>query len=50
MDRLPLRALPISPSEYAFRIAITMGLTAMAEYEEIRYSMPPNSVDMTGML
>jgi transposase len=49
-ERKRLRALPISPSQYALRIPITVGLTAMVEHEGIRYSMPPKSMGMPGTL
>lgn len=49
-ERKRLRPLPCAPSDYALRIPITVGLTAMVEYEGVRYSMPPKSMSMPGTL
>jgi hypothetical protein len=49
-ERKRLRPLPISPADYALRIPITVGLTAMVEHDGVRYSMPPKSMGMPGTL
>lgn len=49
-ERKRLRPLPCSPSDYALRIPITVGLTAMVEHAGVRYSMPPKSMGMPGTL
>jgi transposase len=49
-ERERLRPLPCSPGDYALKVPITVGVTAMVEYEKIRYSMPAKSIGMPGTL
>lgn len=49
-ERQRLRPLTCLASEYALRIPITVGVTAMVEYDKIRYSMPAKSIGMPGTL
>lgn len=49
-ERERLRPLPCSAADYPLRIPITVGVTAMVEYEGVRYSMPAKSIGMPGTL
>jgi len=49
-ERARLRPLPYRAAEYPLRIPITVGVTAMVEYDKIRYSMPAKSIGMPGTL
>lgn len=49
-ERRRLRPLAFAPNEYALRFPITVGPTAMVEYEGFRYTLPPEAIGMPGTL
>lgn len=49
-ERQRLRPLPYSAADYPLRFPVSVTVTAMVEYEGIRYSMPPKSIGMPGTL
>jgi len=49
-ERKRFRPLPCLPSEYALRIPLTVGVTAMVDYDGVRYSMPAKSIGMPATL
>lgn len=49
-ERKRLRALAFDPQEYALRFPIFVGPTGWVEFRKIRYSMPPEAINMPGTL
>lgn len=49
-ERARLRPLPYRALDYPLRIPVTVGVTAMVEYDKVRYSMPAKSIGMPGTL
>lgn len=49
-ERLRLRPLPIPAREYALRVPILVGPTALVEHQGYRYSMPPEAIGIPGTL
>jgi transposase len=49
-ERPRLRALKVAPANLALRIPITVGPTAMVDYDNQSYSMTPDSIGIPGTL
>jgi hypothetical protein len=49
-DRERLRPLPIPPEEYPLRFPVVVGPTALVDYGDYRYAMPPRSIGVPGTL
>jgi transposase len=49
-ERERLRPLVIPPAEYALRFSVMVGPTALVTFQGYRYSMPPESIGIPGVL
>jgi transposase len=49
-ERERLRPLAITPAEYALRFSVFVGPTGLVSFQGYRYSMPPESIGIPGML
>jgi transposase len=49
-ERLRLRALPIPPAAYALKIPVVVSARARVAYEEMTYSMPPDTIGQPATL
>ena len=49
-ERERLRPLSIPPAEYALRFSVMVGPTGLVSFQGYRYSMPPESIGIPGLL
>jgi len=50
VERERLRPLAIPPAEYALRFSVFVGPTGLVSFQGYRYSMPPETIGIPGML
>jgi len=49
-ERERMRPLAIAPAEYALRFSVVVGPTGLVSFQGYRYSMPPETIGVPGML